>query len=213
MNLYKLRQEYTEKGLSFAQLQTDPTEQFALWFKQAQAAQLLEPNAMSLSTVSPQGMPRLRTVLLKSFDRTGFVFFTNYTSIKARHIASNSAVALHFLWLPLARQVSICGTAERLESDVSAHYFKSRPRASQIGAWCSHQSRVITDDSVLKEKMEQLQQQWQGQEIPVPPFWGGYRVSPLSIEFWQGRPNRLHDRFCYWREQAGAPWKIERLSP
>ena len=211
MDISDLREEYTQAGLSRASLLSSPFEQFELWFRQAQQAQLAEPNAMSLATASGQAVPALRTVLLKYFDDNGFVFFTNYSSNKARDISTNPQVALMFPWVALERQVVIQGRAEKISSAESLRYFISRPPGSQLGAWVSHQSSVITGRKVLEMKLAQMQQKFRDGKIPLPDFWGGYRVVPEKIEFWQGRPSRLHDRFLYSR-QAGE-WHIDRLAP
>lgn len=211
MDISNLREEYTQAGLSRASLLSSPFEQFELWFRQAQQAQLPEPNAMSLATASDQAVPALRTVLLKYFDDNGFVFFTNYSSNKARDISVNPQVALMFPWVALERQVVIQGRAEKISSAESLRYFLSRPPGSQLGAWVSHQSSVITGRKVLEMKLAQMQQKFRDGKIPLPDFWGGYRVVPEKIEFWQGRPSRLHDRFLYSR-QAGE-WHIDRLAP
>ena len=211
MDISNLREEYTQAGLSRASLLSSPFEQFELWFRQAQQAQLAEPNAMSLATASDQAVPALRTVLLKYFDDNGFVFFTNYSSNKARDISVNPQVALMFPWVALERQVVIQGRAEKISSAESLRYFISRPPGSQLGAWVSHQSSVITGRKVLEMKLAQMQQKFRDGKIPLPDFWGGYRVVPEKIEFWQGRPSRLHDRFLYSR-QAGE-WHIDRLAP
>ena len=211
MDISNLREEYTQAGLSRASLLSSPFEQFELWFRQAQQAQLAEPNAMSLATASDQAVPALRTVLLKYFDDNGFVFFTNYSSNKARDINVNPQVALMFPWVALERQVVIQGRAEKISSAESLRYFISRPPGSQLGAWVSHQSSVITGRKVLEMKLAQMQQKFRDGKIPLPDFWGGYRVVPEKIEFWQGRPSRLHDRFLYSR-QAGE-WHIDRLAP
>lgn len=211
MDISNLREEYTQAGLSRASLLSSPFEQFELWFRQAQQAQLAEPNAMSLATASDQAVPALRTVLLKYFDDNGFVFFTNYSSNKARDISVNPQVALMFPWVALERQVVIQGRAEKISSAESLRYFISRPPGSQLGAWVSHQSSVISGRKVLEMKLAQMQQKFRDGKIPLPDFWGGYRVVPEKIEFWQGRPSRLHDRFLYSR-QAGE-WHIDRLAP
>ena len=211
MDISNLREEYTQAGLSRASLLSSPFEQFELWFRQAQQAQLAEPNAMSLATASDQAVPALRTVLLKYFDDNGFVFFTNYSSNKARDISVNPQVALMFPWVALERQVVIQGRAEKISSAESLRYFISRPSGSQLGAWVSHQSSVISGRKVLEMKLAQMQQKFRDGKIPLPDFWGGYRVVPEKIEFWQGRPSRLHDRFLYSR-QAGE-WHIDRLAP
>ncbi|MTI13032.1 pyridoxamine 5'-phosphate oxidase [Sansalvadorimonas verongulae] len=212
MDLSALREEYTRDGLSREDLNPNPTHQFTKWFEQAQEMQIAEPNAMSVATVSPEGQPSLRTVLLKYYDDDGFVFFTNYTSNKAKHIAHNPKVALMFLWLGLERQVIIRGEAEKIGKAETMKYFLSRPHGSQLGAWCSHQSSVITGRKILELKLDEMKRKFKQGEVPVPSFWGGYRVKPEQIEFWQGRPSRLHDRFCYSRNENQA-WDIERLAP
>jgi pyridoxamine 5'-phosphate oxidase len=212
MNIHELREEYLKAELSRQDLQADPFKQFELWFQQACDAEILEPNAMVVATASPQGEPLMRTVLLKSFDRAGFVFFTNYESRKGQQIDANPNVSLLFLWLPLQRQVQITGIATKVSRDESCQYFTTRPRDSQLGAWCSQQSAAIASRQVLVEKMESLKQEYSDSEIPLPPFWGGFRVVPNSFEFWQGRPSRLHDRFLYSRQEKDS-WEIQRLSP
>ncbi len=212
MDLTALREEYTRNGLMRDDLKTDPYKQFEQWFQQATEAELPEPNAMSLATASAQGEPSIRTVLLKYFDEQGFVFFTNYESRKAQQIEENPHVALLFLWLPLERQVKIQGTAEKISTGESFNYFTSRPRGSQLGAWCSAQSSVISSRKLLEMKFEELKYKFQQGEIPLPSFWGGYRVKPKRFEFWQGRPNRLHDRFSY-KLTDETTWQIHRLAP
>jgi pyridoxamine 5'-phosphate oxidase len=212
MDLTALREEYTRNGLTKKDLALDPFEQFETWFQQASEAELSEPNAMSLATVSGKGEPSIRTVLLKYFDKKGFVFFTNYESRKAQQIEENPHVALLFLWLPLERQVKIQGTASKISTAESLNYFTSRPRGSQLGAWCSAQSSVISSRKLLEMKFEELKYKFQHGEIPLPSFWGGYRVTPKQFEFWQGRPNRLHDRFSYTLTNE-ATWDIHRLAP
>lgn len=215
MDISHLREEYTQAGLSRETLENSPFKQFESWFKQAQEAQLAEPNAMSLATVSASGMPSLRTVLLKYFDESGFVFFTNYNSNKAKDIASNPQVAIMFPWVSLERQVIIQGKAEKISTSESLRYFTSRPATSQLGAWVSQQSSVITGRKVLELKLEEMKRKFKKGKIPLPDFWGGYRVVPEKVEFWQGRPSRLHDRFQYSHPSAdnNNPWQIDRLSP
>lgn len=192
-------------------MNSDPFEQFELWFKQAEEAEVLEVNAMSIATASSDGEVTIRTVYLKYYDRNGFVFFTNYESKKAQQIAQNSNVALLFPWLKQQRQVKIMGTAEKISAAESFKYFATRPRGSQIGAWASKQSSVISSRSVLLNKFEEIKQKYKEGQIPLPSFWGGFRVVPKKIEFWHGQTNRLHDRFLY--THINDSWKIERLSP
>ncbi len=175
-------------------------------------ANIREPNAMSLATVSPEGKPSIRTVLLKIFDHRGFVFFTNYNSRKARHISHNAQVSLLFPWIPLERQVAITGTAARISTVESARYFATRPRESQLGAWISNQSAPLSSRDILMLQLEKAKQRFQKGEIPLPDFWGGYRVEPETIEFWQGRTSRLHDRFLYSKTDKNS-WSITRLMP
>lgn len=211
MDLAEFRKEYSSRGLRREELATDPISQFDTWFKQAIELQVHEPNAMSLATSSDQGMPSLRTVLLKYFDASGFVFFTNYESRKAREIAANPQVCLLFPWVTLERQVIIQGRAEKVSAAESLRYFSSRPRESQIGAWVSNQSEVVSSRKLLMQKLAEIRDKFAHGEIPLPSFWGGFRVVPKTIEFWQGGPARLHDRFMYRHSESG--WTIERLSP
>ena len=210
--LETLRKEYKNSGLRRQDLNEDPFIQFEIWFQQACNAKISESNAMSLATVAANGEPSIRTVLLKYFDKDGFVFFTNYESRKSREIQGNSSVALLFFWTFLERQVQICGTASKISTAESIKYFATRPRGSQLGSWCSNQSSVISSRTFLEMKLNEMKQKFINHEIPLPSFWGGYRVVPHSIEFWQGRSNRLHDRFLY-SHQEDKTWKIERLSP
>ena len=211
MDLAEFRKEYSDRGLKREEMNADPVAQFSEWFSQATELGLHEPNAMTLATVDESGMPYQRTVLLKYYDSDGFVFFTNYGSRKARQMAQNPRVSLLFPWILLERQIIIQGMVEKISSAESLKYFTSRPRESQIGAWVSNQSEVITSRKFLMQKLAEIQEKFSHGEIPLPSFWGGYRVVPQMIEFWQGGPARLHDRFLYQRE--GATWKIERLSP
>ena len=212
MDIKGLRKEYANPVLTREMLDPDPYRQFERWFEQTCAAGLSEPNAMTLATVGADGQPTLRTVLLKLFDRDGFVFYTNYGSRKARQIAVNSRVALLFPWVKLARQVAITGVAEKVSLAESARYFASRPHESQLGAWISQQSAVLSSRQLLMNELEKIKARFKKGEVPLPDFWGGYRVRPASIEFWQGQTSRLHDRFLYTR-QADASWTIERLAP
>ena len=201
-----------EQGLSRSSLDPDPIRLFEQWYTAAIETALPEPNAMTLCTVDEDGQPYVRTVLLKLFDHEGFVFFTNFESRKARQIDRNPQVAALFPWVALARQVQITGRAERIPTAESLRYFATRPRGSQIGAWSSPQSQVITSRSLLEAKVAEMKQRFAHGEIPLPDFWGGYRIVPSRIEFWQGRESRLHDRFLYTREGDGS-WRIERLAP
>lgn len=212
MSLADLRKEYMLQGLREADLDANPFAQFRTWFDQAVTAQLEEPNAMTLATATREGRPSARMVLLKGFDAQGFVFYTNYESRKARELAENPLAALVFFWVGLERQVRIEGRIEPVASHESDTYFASRPVGSQVGAWASHQSQVIPDRETLERRAQELSAQYAGQDIPRPPFWGGYRVVPETMEFWQGRPSRLHDRLRY-RRLEDARWQIERLSP
>jgi pyridoxamine 5'-phosphate oxidase len=213
MDISAYRREYTQTGLARKTLLTSPFAQFELWFQQACEVDIVDANAMTLATVSAQGKPTLRTVLLKTFDETGFIFFTNYSSQKAQQIAENANVALLFPWTELERQIEITGTAEKISSADSLKYFVSRPKGSQLGAWVSRQSDVVSTRQVLESQWKRMQQKFQQGNIPFPDFWGGYRVVPEKIEFWQGRVNRLHDRFEYTRQAESNDWRIERLAP
>ncbi|QJE94457.1 pyridoxamine 5'-phosphate oxidase [Luteolibacter luteus] len=211
MDLSDFRKEYSSRGMRREDLADDPIQQFELWFKQAIELQLHEPNAMSLATVDPKGRPLLRTVLLKYFDASGFVFFTNYESRKAQHIAENPQVSLLFPWIILERQVIVQGRAEKISAAESLKYFVSRPRESQLGAWVSNQSSVVSSRKLLMQKLAEVTEKFGKGEVPLPSFWGGYRVVPETVEFWQGGPARLHDRFFY--ERKDKAWELSRLSP
>jgi pyridoxamine 5'-phosphate oxidase len=205
-----LRKDYTQAGLASGH--PNPFRQFEQWFEQALAAQLLEPNAMTLATVSPDGWPNARIVLLKGFDDRGLVFYTNYRSQKGRELAANPQAALVFLWGDLERQVRVRGTVEKATADETDAYYHSRPLGSQLGAWASTQSDVIPSREFLEQRMSELEVEYQGREVPRPDHWGGFRVVPTEFEFWQGRSSRLHDRLRYQR-QANGDWQIDRLAP
>jgi pyridoxamine 5'-phosphate oxidase len=206
-----LRREYSMKPLRREVLNPNPFSQFDHWFEEALKAEAMDPNAMSIATVGKSGQPSIRTVLLKYYDEDGFVFYTNLGSRKADEINRNKRVALLFYWHELHRQVKITGRAERISAADNIRYFMRRPRESQIGAWVSRQSSIISSRSILENKFAEIKQKYANGEIPLPSFWGGYRVVPADIEFWQGRENRLHDRFMY--TQADSDWDIERLAP
>ena len=212
MSIADLRQEYAKHKLDAAHVADDPIEQFRTWFEEAQEADVDEPNAMTLATAAPNGQPSARIVLLKGLDARGFHFYTNYESQKGTEIAQNPKVSLVFLWKPLERQVRIQGVAERLPEKESTAYFHSRPRGSQLGAWASPQSRVIENRDVLHKRKEAVEAEYADADvIPRPPQWGGYAVRPERVEFWQGRPNRLHDRLSYRR--GDDAWVLSRLAP
>jgi pyridoxamine 5'-phosphate oxidase len=206
-----MRKEYTQAGLHRKDLKQNPFEQFDTWFKQALDARLLEPNAFDLATVGADLQPRNRVVLLKYYDKEGFVFFTNYESRKGRDMEFNPNVAMLFPWLELERQVKIEGVVKKLDKKDSLKYFLSRPKGSQLGAWVSKQSSVISTRKLLEQKMQEVKQRFKEGKVPIPDFWGGYKIIPHRFEFWQGRQNRLHDRFEYSFDTNG--WSIERLSP
>ena len=235
MSIADLRREYNLTGLRRKDLEADPILQFKRWFAQAQGerasgrmrkffvrlykrlllmggAELLDLTAMTLATTDQQGRPSARVVLLKGVDERGFIFYTNYESRKGQELADNPHAALVLYWSDQERQVCIAGEVSKLPPAESDAYHKTRPRGGQLGAWASKQSAVIRDRAALEEKWKQLEAQYAGQDVPRPPFWGGYLLRPARVEFWQGRANRLHDRFCYTR-QADNTWQIERLSP
>ena len=209
--LFEFRKNYTQGGLSLHQVLPNPLAQFNLWFDQAVYAELTEPNAMTLATATREGKVSARVVLLKEVDTNGYVFYTSYTSQKSSNIKENPNAALVFLWLELERQVRVEGQLEKVSEQESDEYFKGRPRESQLGAWASEQSKEIVSRDVLFESFSQLEKQYEGKDIPRPPYWGGYRLIPDRIEFWQGRPGRMHDRILY--VQENQIWQRKRLSP
>jgi len=212
LQLAEMRRNYAARALDLADLDANPFAQFDHWMREAIETQVIEPNAMTLATADAAGRPAVRTVLLKGFDQRGFVFYSNYESAKARDLAANPKVALLFPWLALERQVSSMGVAQKITAVESLKYFLSRPRESQIGAWASRQSEVISTRALLESKFAEMKARFANGEIPLPDQWGGYRVTPQSFEFWQGRPNRLHDRFKYTLQSDGS-WTIARLMP
>jgi pyridoxamine 5'-phosphate oxidase len=208
----ELRRAYRLQELLETQVDPDPLQQFRSWLNQALEAGLLEPNAMTLATATTEGKPTARMVLLKDFDSRGFVFYTNYESRKGHELAENPWAALVFWWAELERQVRIEGSVVKVSAQESDAYFYSRPWGSRLGAWASAQSQVLCDRKVLEQRLQELEDHYKDREVPRPPHWGGYRLQPTVIEFWQGRPNRLHDRLCYQLTVEGN-WVIERLSP
>lgn len=208
----QIRLEYSQPELNECDVAPDPIRQFRAWFDAAVQAGLREPNAMTLATVGAEGRPSARVLLLKDFDAEGFVFYTNYASRKGQELAGNPWATMIFWWGDLERQVRIDGTVAQVSAEESDAYFASRPPGSQIGAWVSPQSQVIAGREALVQRLADLTQQFAGQTIPRPPHWGGYRLAPVEFEFWQGRPNRLHDRLRY-RLESGGAWLIERLAP
>lgn len=211
-DLSYMRDEFEIAGLRRDDLDADPTKQFEKWFEDVERAGYRMPNAVTLATVGEDGQPSIRMVLLKQFDGHGFVFYTNYGSRKAQEMAHNPKVALHFPWHDLERQVIITGTVEKVSMAESIKYFMTRPKGSQIGAWVSNQSSPITSKQALLMKWEEMKHKFGEGEVPLPSFWGGYRVVPTSFEFWQGQKSRLHDRFQYTKGEDGT-WVIERLQP
>ena len=206
-----LRREYALARLDEQDVNRDPIAQFARWFAEAQAAEVEEPNAMVLATATSDGTPSARVVLLKGFDERGFVFFTDYRSRKGVELEANPRAALVLRWSELERQVRVTGHATRTSAEESEAYYRSRPLGSKLGAWVSHQSRPIPSRDVLENGLREVERRFAGGDVPLPPYWGGYRVKPGAIEFWQGRENRLHDRIRY--ERDGDGWRIERLAP
>ncbi len=211
MSLADLRKSYTLAGLRRSDLDPSPFQLFQKWLQQALDGELLEPTAMTLATVDKRGRPSARIVLLKGLDERGFVFYSNYQSRKARELAENSYAALVFYWAELERQVRVTGDVAKISRQESEAYFASRPRGHQLGAWVSTQSDVIPDRGLLESRLQEFERQFPN-VVPLPPFWGGYVLWPAEVEFWQGRPNRLHDRFRYAKQPEGR-WLIERLAP
>jgi pyridoxamine 5'-phosphate oxidase len=212
MTLADLRKEYSLAGLSEKDLARDPFRQFEKWFQEVEAAKIPEPNAAIVATATRDGRPSARTVLLKGVDGRGFVFYTNYDSRKGRELEANPRAAFVFPWIGLERQVIAEGTVSKVAPEESEAYFHSRPRASQLAAWASAQSSIIAGRGALDEAMKALERKYAGREAPLPPHWGGYRLMPETVEFWQGRRSRLHDRLRYRREASGG-WVVERLAP
>jgi pyridoxamine 5'-phosphate oxidase len=210
MDLADLRRDYARESLSERDVAPDPIAQFEKWFTQAQGAGMVEPNAMTLATSTRDGRPSARIVLLKGVDARGFVFYTDYRSRKGSELESNPNVSLCFWWGELQRQVRVTGTVARASREESEAYYRTRPHGSRIGAWASHQSAPLASREPLEREVERLERQYPD-DVPLPPHWGGYRVTPVTIEFWQGRPSRLHDRIVYSRD--GGAWKVGRLSP
>jgi pyridoxamine 5'-phosphate oxidase len=210
--LAALRQDYSQRGLRRSELAADPIVQFNLWLAEATGKQLLEPNAMVFSTVDAGGQPWSRTVLLKVCDARGFIFFTNYEGAKGQQLAANPRAAMTFWWGPLERQVNITGTVTKTSREESEAYFHSRPVSSQLGAWASPQSQLVTSREILEKRYEEAAAAYGGAQVPLPPYWGGYLLTPATIEFWQGRRSRLHDRLRYTRQPDEA-WTVDRLSP
>ncbi|PTX98611.1 pyridoxamine 5'-phosphate oxidase [Opitutus sp. ER46] len=211
MILADLRKDYSLSGLAEKDLARDPFRQFEKWFAEAQAAKIVEPNAMVLTTATREGKPSIRTVLLKAVDGRGFVFYSNYESRKGRELEGNPRASLLFPWYALERQVIVEGSTTKVAREESEAYFHSRPRASQLAAWGSAQSSILPNRRVLDDNLKALDQKYAGQEVPLPPNWGGWRLAPETVEFWQGRRSRLHDRLRFRREKDG--WTVERLAP
>lgn len=213
MDISQFRREYIRGGLSREDLEADPVTQFSLWLEQAQKTTISDPTAMVLATVDADGQPSQRTVLLKYYDEKGFVFFTNFGSRKAAEIKENERVSLLFVWLELERQVMINGRARKISTAESAKYFMTRPKESQLAAWVSSQSHKLSSRQILLQKFQEMKTKIGEGKVPLPSFWGGYRVEPVEVEFWQGRKNRLHDRFLYTHASAENSWLVERLAP
>lgn len=212
MDLSAFREEYLKETLHRRDLAASPFEQFDVWFRQALKSGIAEPNAMSLATCTPGGLPSLRTVLLKYYDERGYVFFTNYTSRKAQEMTANPEVCMLLPWVVLERQIIVCGRVEKISRAETLKYFLTRPRESQLGAWVSHQSQVVSTRKLLMMKLQELKRKFAEGQVPLPDFWGGFRIVPHHMEFWQGGPGRVHDRFMY-TLMADGSWSIERLQP
>jgi pyridoxamine 5'-phosphate oxidase len=212
MNLADLRREYTKGGLRRAEPEPNPIVQFQKWFEQALTAQLPEPSAMTLATADKSGFPSARIVLLKGVNESGFTFFTNYESRKGHELAGNARASLVLYWPEMERQICIAGTVTKTSRTDSERYFAMRPRGGQLGAWVSKQSSIVPDRAFLEARLAEKEKEFAEREVPAPPYWGGYLLAPVRLEFWQGRPNRLHDRFEY-AKQADGSWRIQRLSP
>lgn len=212
MNIADIRKDYKMQSLSEADAAATPKEQFDKWWDDATMSDILEVNAMTLATVDKDAVPAARIVLLKGYDERGFVFFTNYNSAKGSELAQNENACLVFFWKELERQVRITGITEKISTEESIAYFNSRPDGSKIGAWASPQSLAVAGKAWLKETFDYYVERFKHGEIPKPPHWGGYRVKPFKVEFWQGRPSRMHDRILYTKQNDGS-WKTERLAP
>ena len=211
-DLSQLREDYTGESLRRKDLSQDPIEQFQAWFSQAQDLEVVEPNAMSLATVDEKGQPWQRSVLLKGLDKRGFVFFTNFGSRKSQQIAGNAKVSLLFPWISIHRQVAVTGSASKIPASESLKYFITRPFGSQIGAWSSPQSSIISSRSILETKLDEMKRKFKKGGVPLPSFWGGFRITPETVEFWQGGQNRIHDRFLY-SKSDDIGWNLNRLAP
>jgi len=212
MDISDYRREYMSEGLNREALDNDPFKQFETWFQQADKSGVKDSNAFSLATANERGAPSIRTVLLKSFDFDGFVFFTNYTSRKSTQISENPMAGMLFPWLSINRQIIVEGSCEKISKSDSLKYFLTRPRGSQLGAWCSDQSSIVESRMFLEQKYQEASDRFKSGSVPLPPEWGGYRIIPSRIEFWQGRENRLHDRFQYIKNKKDV-WSVERLAP